>query len=172
MANWLHCPSVERHAQRNGGLWVFKGTDVPLYRLYEHLAAGGTVGNFSEHWGVVTEQVVAMLNYEADELHDYRLDHPDGVPFLRAPNREYNAPDDAHWHDCPVVEQDSGRLGGVWVFLHTRLPVHVLHYNLAGGATVDEFVEWFAGDMRKTIAVLEHEAATLREAPVVYADTV
>ena len=37
--------------------------------------------------------------------------------------------------------------------------------NLASGATIDEFVEWFPGvDKKQVRAVLEHEARALREA--------
>jgi len=41
-----------------------------------------------------------------------------------------------------------------------------LYENLAGGATVDEFVEWFPGvDAQQVRTVLEHEARALRTAP-------
>ena len=172
MANWEHCPGVERDNRGHRGLWVFKGTGVPLYLLYHTLASGATVNDFAQKFNVDVEQAAAALNYEADELHDFRLSYPQGVPFLRAAERQHLDPDDALWRGCPAVEQDPGRLGGVWVFLDSRLPLHVLHYNLAGGATVDEFVEWFDGDKPRTIIALEHEAITLREVPVVHADTV
>jgi len=42
-----------------------------------------------------------------------------------------------------------------------------LYENLAGGATVDEFVEWFPGiDREQVLAVLEYEAQALRAARV------
>ena len=47
----------------------------------------------------------------------------------------------------------------------TRVPVYALFENLAGGATIEEFVEWFPGvDKQQVCAVLEHEAKALREA--------
>ena len=55
MANWQHCPAVERANEQDGGLWVFKGTSVPLYQLYDHLAAGGTVGSFADQHGVALD---------------------------------------------------------------------------------------------------------------------
>ena len=40
-----------------------------------------------------------------------------------------------------------------------------LYENLASGASVDEFVEWFPGvDGKQVRAVLEHEAEALRTA--------
>lgn len=172
MANWQHCPAVEQDAQRNGGLWVFKGTDVPLYRLYETLASGMTVRDFAERFGVEFEQAAAALEYQADELHDYRLDYPGLVPYARNPRIENAGPDDAMWRNCSLVEQATGRLGGAWVFKHTRLALYVLYYHLAGGSTIEEFDEWFGMNPRNVVAVLEHEATELRQAWSAYADIV
>ena len=68
-----------------------------------------------------------------------------------------------NWDTCPAVERKPGKVSGAWVFAGTRIPLSALYENLAGGATVDEFVEWFPGvDERQVRAVLEHEAQTLR----------
>ena len=67
------------------------------------------------------------------------------------------------WNNCPAVEQVPGRVSGAWVFSGTRIPLYTLYENLASGATVKEFVEWFPGvDERQVRAVLEFEAKTLR----------
>lgn len=48
---------------------------------------------------------------------------------------------------------------------YTRIPLSALYENLASGATIDEFVEWFPGvDRQQVRAVLEFEAMTLRTA--------
>ena len=66
------------------------------------------------------------------------------------------------WSTCPAVERKPGKVSGTWVFADTRIPLSALYENLASGATVDEFVEWFPGvDERQIRAVLEHEAKTL-----------
>ena len=66
------------------------------------------------------------------------------------------------WNTCPAVERKPGKVSGAWVFAGTRIPLSALYENLASGATVDEFVEWFPGvDERQIRAVLEHEAKTL-----------
>lgn len=63
------------------------------------------------------------------------------------------------WSACPAVERKPGKVGGAWVFAGTRIPLSALYENLASGATVEEFVEWFPGvDERQVRAVLEHEA--------------
>lgn len=172
MANWRHCPEVELQPQQSGGLLVFKGTDVPLYRLYETLAAGAPVADFAQQYGVGVAQAAAALEYQADELHDYRLDYPGPVPYARNPRTGNAAPDDAMWRNCSLVEQAEGRLGGAWVFKHTRLALYVLYYHLAGGSTIEEFDEWFGMNPRNVVAVLEHEAKELREAWSAYADIV
>ncbi len=172
MANWQHCPAVERDAGKHGGLWVFKGTDVALYRMYESLASGMTVGDFAEGFDVGVELAASALQYQADELHDYRLDYAGPVPFARSPHAENAAPDDAMWTNCSHVEQATGRLGGAWVFKHTRLALYVLYYHLAGGSTIEEFDEWFGMNPRNVVAVLKHEAQELKGAWSAYADIV
>ncbi len=69
------------------------------------------------------------------------------------------------WETCPAVERNSDKISGCWAFTGTRVPVYALFENLAGGATIDEFVEWFPGvERQQARAVLEHEAKTLRRA--------
>ena len=172
MANWQHCPAVERANEQNGGLWMFKGRSVPLYALYETLASGATVDDFAARHGLTVEQAAAVLRYEADELHDYRLDYPDGVPRMHNPESRPAGPDDAIWRACPLVEQVLGILAGVWVFNRSRFTLYTIHYNLASGATVNDLSEWYCIEKEKVVAVLEHEAQALRESRLAYADTV
>jgi len=69
------------------------------------------------------------------------------------------------WSACPAVERSPRKISGAWAFAGTRVPVYALFGNLAGGATIDEFVEWFPGvDKKQVRAVLEHEARALRTA--------
>lgn len=70
-----------------------------------------------------------------------------------------------NWDNCPAVEQKLGKASGAWVFAGTRVPLYALYENLACGATIDEFVEWFPDVERDQVcAVLEHEARNLRTA--------
>jgi uncharacterized protein (DUF433 family) len=66
------------------------------------------------------------------------------------------------WTTCGVVERHTGRVSGAWVFRGTRVPVSALFANLEGGATVEEFLEWFPGVSREQVnGVLEHAARSL-----------
>ena len=49
------------------------------------------------------------------------------------------------WETLDVVERDSNKVSGTWVFRGTRVPVSALFENLRDGATIEEFVEWFPG---------------------------
>jgi uncharacterized protein (DUF433 family) len=69
------------------------------------------------------------------------------------------------WSQCPAVERISGKVGGAWLFRNTRVPVKALFENLEGGATIDEFLEWFEGvDRGQVEAVLEHAQRSLETA--------
>jgi uncharacterized protein (DUF433 family) len=68
------------------------------------------------------------------------------------------------WTICPAVERHPHKVSGAWVFRGTRVPVSALFSNLEGGATVDEFLEWFPGVSREQVStVLEHASRTLRD---------
>ena len=68
------------------------------------------------------------------------------------------------WSTCSVVEQHAERVSGAWLFQGTRVPVSALFANLEGGATIDEFLEWFPGVSREQVnAVLEHAVRSLAE---------
>jgi uncharacterized protein (DUF433 family) len=70
------------------------------------------------------------------------------------------------WETLDVIERDPDKVGGVWVFRGTRVPVAALFENLRDGATVDEFLEWFPGVERAQVeAVLNYELETLVAAP-------
>lgn len=68
------------------------------------------------------------------------------------------------WSQCSAVERISGKVSGAWLFVGTRVPVKALFENLEGGATVDEFLEWFPGVSRAQVdAVLEHAQRSLAD---------
>ena len=69
------------------------------------------------------------------------------------------------WTTCQAVERDPLKVSGAWVFRGTRVPVSALFENIEGGATVDQFVQWFPGVAREQIeAVLEHAARSVQTA--------
>ena len=83
--------------------------------------------------------------------------------LLTATSTDRNFGTDDHWQGCSAVEQIPGKVSGAWVFTGTRVPLHALFENLAGGATINEFVEWFPGaDLEQVRTVLEYQAKLLR----------
>ncbi len=67
------------------------------------------------------------------------------------------------WSKCTAVESVPGKVSGNWVFTGTRLPVYALFENLAEGATIHDFIEWFGGvEASEVKAVLEYVALDLR----------
>lgn len=71
------------------------------------------------------------------------------------------------WEQCAAVEQNPGKVSGAWVFSGTRVPLSALYENLASGATIKEFVEWFPGVNESQVReVLEHEARVLKNARI------
>jgi uncharacterized protein (DUF433 family) len=69
------------------------------------------------------------------------------------------------WSRCPAVERVPGKVGGVWLFKGTRVPVRALFENLEDGARVDEFLDWFPGVTREQVgSVLTHAERSVNEA--------
>lgn len=61
------------------------------------------------------------------------------------------------WNTCNGIERHSGKMGGVWVFQGTRVPVYALLENLKDGASIEQFQEWFPGVEQQQIeAFLQH----------------
>jgi uncharacterized protein (DUF433 family) len=69
------------------------------------------------------------------------------------------------WSECPAVERAPERVSGAWVFTGTRVPVRALFENLAEGANLDDFLQWFPGVTRdQAVAVLAHAEHSLTPA--------
>jgi len=63
---------------------------------------------------------------------------------------------------CTAVERVPGKVSGAWVFKGTRVPVQALFENLEGGATVNQFLEWFPGVTREQgLTVLKFAESSL-----------
>ena len=69
MLDWSSCPAVERDPKRVSGVWVFRGTRVPVSALFENLEDGVQIDQFVGHFpGVTIEQVRAVLDHAAKSL--------------------------------------------------------------------------------------------------------
>ncbi len=68
-----------------------------------------------------------------------------------------------NWSNCAAVECDPRRTSGDWAFKGTRVPVYALFENIASGATVREFLEWYPEvKVCQAAAVLKHETESLK----------
>lgn len=66
MSNWEQCTAVEREPDRVSGVYVFRGTRVPLSALFENLRDGASVDDFLAWFpGVQRSQVETALDAEA-----------------------------------------------------------------------------------------------------------
>jgi uncharacterized protein (DUF433 family) len=66
MIDWSTCPAVERDPARVSGVWVFRGTRIPVAALFENLEDDASVHQFVDWFpGVSLEQVRAVLEHAA-----------------------------------------------------------------------------------------------------------
>ena len=71
MVNWSDCPEVESVPDRVSGNWVFRGTRLPVYSLFENLGGGASIYDFMEWFdGVDEADVKAVLEFVAQDLRD------------------------------------------------------------------------------------------------------
>ena len=69
------------------------------------------------------------------------------------------------WNRCHAVERSPDKVSGAWLFKGTRVPVKSLFENLEGGASIDDFLDWFPGVTSEQVkAVLSHTERSLIEA--------
>jgi uncharacterized protein (DUF433 family) len=68
------------------------------------------------------------------------------------------------WSTCSAIERIPGKVSGEWLFKSTRVPVRALFENLADGASVNDFLEWFPGVTREQVRlVLRHTKESLND---------
>ena len=71
MVDWNNCPGVESIPGKHSGDWLFKGTRLPVYSLFENLASGATIHDFTEWFHPVEESdVKAVLEFVAQDLRN------------------------------------------------------------------------------------------------------
>ena len=66
---WSNLDAVESLPDKVSGVWVFRGTRVPLAALFENLRDGATIDQFLEWFpGVERADVEAVLDHEVTLL--------------------------------------------------------------------------------------------------------
>jgi uncharacterized protein (DUF433 family) len=66
--DWSQCPAVESVPERRSGAWVYKDTRTPVSVVFENLAAGASIEEIIEWFGVTREQIEAVLQFAAQSL--------------------------------------------------------------------------------------------------------
>lgn len=65
MSTWDDCYAVERDPDRVSGVWLFRGTRVPVSALFENFKDGASIDDFLAWFpGVERSQVEAVLDAE------------------------------------------------------------------------------------------------------------
>ncbi len=69
MKDWSTCAVVDSDPQMLSGVWVFRGTRVPVTALFENLEDGAQLSDFVDWFpGVTKERVRAVLEHVAHSL--------------------------------------------------------------------------------------------------------
>ena len=69
MLDWHRCPVVEQSPEMVSGVWLFKGTRVPVSALFQNLESGSTIDEFLEWFpGVGRDQVITILEFTERSL--------------------------------------------------------------------------------------------------------
>ena len=66
--DWSACPAVESVPGKVSGVWVFRGTRMPVATIFENLEDGMTIEEIMEQFDVTREQVTAVLDFAARSL--------------------------------------------------------------------------------------------------------
>jgi uncharacterized protein (DUF433 family) len=59
--DWSLCAAVDRHPEKLGGVWCFRGTRVAVSSLFEHLDQGSTIDEFLEWFPSVNRELVHQV---------------------------------------------------------------------------------------------------------------
>jgi uncharacterized protein (DUF433 family) len=63
--DWSQCPEVESVLGRCGGTWVLRDTRIPIWIIFDNLAAGSPIEEIVEQFSVTADQVIALLEFVA-----------------------------------------------------------------------------------------------------------
>lgn len=69
--HWNQLAVVEQHPDKVSGVWVFRGTRIPVAALFENLRDGASITDFLIWFpGVERMHVEAVLDHEIAQLHE------------------------------------------------------------------------------------------------------
>ena len=69
LLDWSRCPAVERVPGKVSGIWVLKGTRMPVATIFENLEAGASIDDvLAWYEGLDRKQVQAVIEFAARSL--------------------------------------------------------------------------------------------------------
>ncbi len=69
--DWSQCSAVERVPGRMSGVWVFRGTRIPVAAVFENLEDGLTIDELVQMFdGLTADQIKAVLDFTANTLRE------------------------------------------------------------------------------------------------------
>ena len=63
--DWSQCPAVESIPGKVSGAWIFRGTRVPVYAIFENLKRS-PMEEVLENFPVTREQIISVLDFAAN----------------------------------------------------------------------------------------------------------
>jgi len=66
--DWNQCAAVESVPGKRSGAWVYKDTRTPVSVVFDNLAAGASIDEIVEWFGVTKEQVETVLYFVSRSL--------------------------------------------------------------------------------------------------------
>jgi uncharacterized protein (DUF433 family) len=66
--DWSACPAVESNPDKLGGVWVLRGTRMPVASIFENLEDGLTIEEVMEQFDVTREEIKSVLEFAARSL--------------------------------------------------------------------------------------------------------
>ena len=71
---WEDCPGVTRNPRRVGGAWTFGNSRLPLYIVFQNLAAGASASEIAQWYDNLSEeQIQQVLSHAARMLEEDRI---------------------------------------------------------------------------------------------------
>ncbi len=66
--DWSQCPAVESVPGKVSGVWLFRGTRMPVATVFENFEAGANIEEIMEWFDLRREQITAVLEFAARSL--------------------------------------------------------------------------------------------------------
>lgn len=84
MLDWSQCPAVESNPDKLGGVWVLRGTRMPVAAIFENIEDGMSIAEVMEQFDVTREEIKSVLEFAARSLDASRPVPPSPHPAADA----------------------------------------------------------------------------------------